>query len=306
MTRKDSKLSWGRAKNVFVLSLLVAGLMVLPSTLAFPQATEMDAEPQLTLWKGVDGQPLPFHSHEEVKDFLKTAEVVELEDIPTGVTHPRKATLEKDGIRMHAVYRDVDVYKQRWDDPKHGPRMDFRDNCIYECAAYELSVLLGMDIVPPTVPRELEDKKGTLQVWIEGAMTEADRAAGNVKPPLRWRWMMQQQVMALFDQLIFNDDRNQGNMLIDKDWKVWLIDHTRAFRTFSKPSNPQLVRYCEKNMLENLKKLEKAEVEEKLGTYLSQKEREALLKRRDVLVKHIDKLIKDKGEKDVVFIFRTT
>jgi hypothetical protein len=35
--------------------------------------------------------------------------------------------------------------------------------------------------------------------------------------------------MALFDQLIFNDDRNQGNMLIGKDWKVWLIDHTQDF-----------------------------------------------------------------------------
>ena len=39
--------------------------------------------------------------------------------------------------------------------------------------------------------------------------------------------------MRVFDELIANTDRNQGNMLIDKQWKLWLIDHTRGFRTTS-------------------------------------------------------------------------
>jgi hypothetical protein len=95
-------------------------------------------------------------------------------------------------------------------------------------------------------------------------------------------------------------------MLIDKDWKVWLIDHTRTFRTYSKPSNPKLVRYCEKNMWEGMQDLKKEEVEERLGTYLSKKEMEGLLERNKALVKHINKLIKDHGEKGVIFVFRTT
>ena len=34
----------------------------------------------------------------------------------------------------------------------------------------------------------------------------------------------------LFDQLITNVDRNLGNLLIDKNWTVWMIDHSSAFR----------------------------------------------------------------------------
>ena len=36
--------------------------------------------------------------------------------------------------------------------------------------------------------------------------------------------------MRVFDELIANTDRNLGNMLIDRQWKLWLIDHSRAFR----------------------------------------------------------------------------
>ena len=37
-------------------------------------------------------------------------------------------------------------------------------------------------------------------------------------------------MMYLFDELISNIDRNQGNIVYTKDWRLWLIDHTRAFR----------------------------------------------------------------------------
>ena len=36
--------------------------------------------------------------------------------------------------------------------------------------------------------------------------------------------------MYVFDELIQNRDRNPGNSLWTTDWKLWLIDHTRAFR----------------------------------------------------------------------------
>ena len=34
----------------------------------------------------------------------------------------------------------------------------------------------------------------------------------------------------VFDELIANRDRNIGNMLWTSTWKMWMIDHTRAFR----------------------------------------------------------------------------
>ena len=42
----------------------------------------------------------------------------------------------------------------------------------------------------------------------------------------------------LFDQLIYNVDRNLGNLVIDKNWTIWMIDHSRAFRLFDKVKTP--------------------------------------------------------------------
>ena len=35
--------------------------------------------------------------------------------------------------------------------------------------------------------------------------------------------------MKMFDLLIANIDRNQGNLIYDADWHLFLIDHSRAF-----------------------------------------------------------------------------
>ena len=43
------------------------------------------------------------------------------------------------------------------------------------------------------------------------------------------RWSKQISRMKLFDQLIGNIDRNQGNLIYDADWHLFLIDHSRAF-----------------------------------------------------------------------------
>ena len=35
--------------------------------------------------------------------------------------------------------------------------------------------------------------------------------------------------MKMFDNFICNKDRNAGNLLVDDDWNLYLIDHSRAF-----------------------------------------------------------------------------
>ena len=58
-------------------------------------------------------------------------------------------------------------------------------------------------------------------------------------------------VVRLFDQLIFNTDRNLGNLLIDKSWRLWMIDHTRAFKTFTEPKSPKnLSTQCARGLLD--------------------------------------------------------
>ena len=74
-------------------------------------------------------------------------------------------------------------------------------------------------------------------------MTERSMREDKIEPPSsgidRWRWMMQWQVIHFFDNLIYNEDRNQGNVLIASIWKLWMIDHTRAFRPWKRLLYPE-------------------------------------------------------------------
>ena len=48
--------------------------------------------------------------------------------------------------------------------------------------------------------------------------------------PNQVTWRQEYAILQVFDQLIYNTDRNLGNLVITTDWRVWMIDHTRAFR----------------------------------------------------------------------------
>jgi hypothetical protein len=275
------------------------------STSGPPQATagvrRVEQEPRV--WEGPDGRPLPFKVPEEILKFLRTAAELERNSIGEGITGGNRLLLEKDGIRMYAIFRDVKVDKRIMELADGTTAINFRDDAIFECAAFELSRLLGLYIVPPAVKRGMKGKAGTLQAWVPGTMMEKERVEKGTDPPDMWRWLMQRQVMQIFDNLIYNEDRNVGNILITKDWLLVLIDHTRAFRNYEKLMSPDSIRYCDRNLLENLKSLNLQMLQEHLGEYLRDTQIRALLKRRDLLVEHVDRLVQEHGSGDVLFSF---
>ena len=149
--------------------------------------------------------------------------------------------------------------------------------------------------------RRVKGEKGTLQLWIENAMTEKKRQAQRVAPQDEGSWYSQHQIMRVFDNLIYNEDRNQGNLLIDGGWKIWLIDHTRAFRRDKSLLNEALIRQCEKDLFENMQRLNESLIKKRLGRYLSPAEMKGLLIRRDLLVAYIDGLVAERGAERVFF-----
>ncbi len=264
--------------------------------------------PQLTassagVWLDPEGKPLPFTSDEEVMEFLRTARLIRFRTIPQGVTHPRRALLEKDGVQMHAIFHDVNQYNPVQKLANGTVVLNFRDSYIFEPAAYELSRLLGLDNVPPTILRKFQFKRGSLRVWVENTMTERSRIRDNLKAPDKVLWSKQIWNMRVFDNLIYNTDRNQGNILIDRNWKVWLIDHGRAFQRGKELRNPELIVQCGRKLWEKLKSLDEQVVRERLKKFLRSYEIKALLRRRDKLVEHIQKLIQERGESKVLFTF---
>lgn len=111
----------------------------------------------------------------------------------------------------------------------------------------------------------------------------------------------QHQMLYLFDSLISNDDRNAGNLLWDSNGKLWMIDHTRAFRWDSEAPRLERIRMCDRAVFQRLKEVEDDVIESELKGVLSRRELSSLLKRRQQIVEHLERLIAEKGEEDVLF-----
>jgi hypothetical protein len=226
---------------------------------------------------------------------------VSIKDIGEGITNPQKVMLEKDGIRMNAIFRAVNEDKTHATMAGGSTEMFFRDSYIFEPAAYHLSKLLGMTNVPPVVERSLRGNDGSVQIWLEGVMNYTKSRKQKLDPPDRIRWSQQIHMMRFFDALIFNTDRNTGNMLIDRNWNLWLIDHTRAFRRQVTLRSPALLIQTDRKLYERLKALDERQVRQTLKPFLRGYEIDALLERRTKLIQHFEKLIREKGENKVLF-----
>jgi hypothetical protein len=137
-------------------------------------------------------------------------------------------------------------------------------------------------------------------------MTDEKKAKDNIQPPDDQQWQKQLQIMNVFDQLIFNTDRNKGNILIDPNWKLWMIDHTRAFRRIPDLIKPSVLNLCERNLYHNLQALDEATARERLKDYLTSYELDALFKRRKMILDRYAKLIAEKGEDKVLYTFHET
>ncbi len=119
------------------------------------------------------------------------------------------------------------AWKPLRDQVLHGKMESYRS----EIAAYLLSRHLGLDMVPPVVEREIKGVKGAAVYWIDGVRPWDPAAPPRVSGA---NWSRQTSRMFMFDQLIANIDRNQGNLLYDDGGHIFLIDHSRAFT--SKPN----------------------------------------------------------------------
>lgn len=297
-----------------VLSLLLGGLLfagLIPGTAQepapppeeFPQtsAPEENLSAPPRVWLDTDGNPLPFRSDAEVLEFLRTAKIKSTKKLKSGITKPLKVLLEKDGLRMHAIFHDVDISLRVARLRTGKTERNFRDSYQFQLAAYKLSLMLGLDNVPPTILRRVRRKSGSLQAWVEKSMTQRGRMVKKIAPPNMTLWDRQMSLLLLFDELISNTDRHPSNILIDSNWRIWLIDHTRAFRRNSNLVHPYLVGTCERTLWKNLQALDQKTAKKEFKGLLLGSEIKAIFKRRDEIVKHLRKLIQEKGETQVLF-----
>jgi hypothetical protein len=246
------------------------------------------------------GLPL---SGEAAETFLRTAEVVRKRALSLGITHSDQYTLS-DGTRTHrAVWKTIDEFKRGVTSFEGGGVIvDFADSYKHEIAAYELDKLLGLELVPPTVERTFGRTTGSLQMWVEGAMTEADRKQKKIDPPDPRAWNEQMYKVRLLHQLSSNTDyRNIRNVLIDKAFRVYAIDSSRAFAVYDDlRSEKELLRFS-RTVLEGLKTLDRPTLDARLGRWLNGPQIQTLLTRRDRILALAERRVQEQGEAAVLY-----
>jgi hypothetical protein len=247
------------------------------------------------------GLPL---SGEAAEAFLRGAQLVQKKALSVGITHSDQYTLT-DGTRTaRALWKTIDESKPGITNFQGGGFVvDFADSWKHEVASYELDKLVGTGLVPPTVEREFDRKPGSLQLWVEGAMTEADRKQKKIAPVDVEAWNRQMYNVRLMHQLTFNtDSRNITNELVDPSFRVYAVDFSRAFATYTElPSGEKSLLRFSRGALERLKALDRPTLEARLGHWLNGRQIDCLLKRRDKILALAERLVAEKGEAAVLY-----
>lgn len=225
-------------------------------------------------------------SADTIAEYIRTAAVKKLEDIPVGVTRPQRAILAPGGPVASVVVKDLPP----------GRKGGYWESYRSEIAAYELDRMLDLNMVPPTVEKRVNGTTMSAQMFVERCVWLKELKGQ--QPPDVVAWNRQVHRHRVFDNLVANIDRNAGNLLVYRtpDWHLVLVDHSRCFTTTKKLPFPMT--RIDRPLFERLKALDKPALKARLGTLVDGID--ALLERRDLIVRHFEQLAAAKGE-GVVF-----
>jgi hypothetical protein len=212
--------------------------------------------------------------------------------------------------------------RQSWraslDDGKrhHAAVVETRQEHKLNVAAYELDKTLELGLVSPTVERTVNGLAAAVTWWVDDVlMSELDRRSKALEPPDREGWDKQMQAVRVFDALITNAcrangpalyrsqacDVHAGGILITREWRIWLIEHTRAFGTTRQLDDTQSLTRCDRMLLAKLRLVNKEVLTRRLGKFLTSEQLDALETRRALIVRHFDELVARKGDRAVLY-----
>ena len=272
---------------------LVAALFaaILSSVVVAQQPTATTASPATASRPAPAQPPIPKLTHAQIEDFLLHAKIVKTKGVRKGITGSMQATMTDGTITHDAHIQTIDERKQQFTGSNGGVEFDFMDSWTFNIAGYEVDRLIGMNLVPVSVERRWNYKDAAFTWWLDDVMMdEQERLKRKQEPADVGMWNQQMQMVRVFDELIANVDRNLGNLIISKDWRLWPIDHTRAFRTNHELKKPANVTRADRAVVERMKALDKETLRKATSKYLTTFQIDAILARRDAIVKRLDSL----------------
>jgi hypothetical protein len=245
-----------------------------PPAQAAPEVAAAPATACAKIWLGHEA---------EFEELLRTAEVSRVEVVPIGVTRPRVAF----------VAPGLPFKRMAWKTLKPGIYKGFYESYRSEIAAYELDKLIGLGMVPPAVERHIKDEVGEAQLWVENV--KGWEVKNPVSGPDKRAWARELVRQKMFDQLVGNIDRNQGNLLYDSEFHLILIDHSRAFRDVVDLNQYARALFVDAELWDRMQALTMETMQPTLGKWVSKGMLYAVLDRRNRMKKEIDKLLAARG-----------
>ena len=245
------------------------------------------------------------------EEFLAMAEIVKAEPVGEGVTNPWRLYLKKGDVERRAAWKNIDERLTGGG----------RDSWRYEIAAYRIDKLIGLNMVPPVVEREFKGKKGCLSLWADDQISLLDVMEKGIRIPesAYKHYEDMGYVYRLWCSLVANDDPTQENIRYTvKDWRMILIDHSRAFRSDKKytrnlvfgvngikkaqaDGRPFLILRVPRALLEKIKALDLAGITEAVGPYLTDREIASVIARKQLLAHEIAEMVRQYGESKVLY-----
>ena len=272
---------------LFVISLAVLGLI---PRIAFSDKKPKNKgtiEPVTASTEIITGSKL---SIEQMEQFLLNAQVKRTKGVSKGIAGTIRATLSDGKMTHDAHITTIDEEKPRFEGTR-GVELNFRDTYRFDIGAWRLGRMLGLaSMIPISVDRRYQGKSGTFTWWVDNVlMDEETRMKKHMTPPDNDAWGLQMYIVRVFDQLIYNTDRNLGNLLIDKSWHLWMIDHTRAFRLHRNLENVKNLVKGDRVLLDNLKALNQETLDRELKGFVRPAEIKGMLARRDLILQFFEK-----------------
>ncbi len=215
----------------------------------------------------------------EFEEFLRATPFTKVVDVPIGVTNPKRGYFPPGGLIESAAWKPL----------QPGRSSGFWESYMAEIAAYELDKLLGMGMVPPAVEKKWDGETGAAIQWVKPVRSWKEVE----KLPKPDKFNRQAIRMKMFDNLIANIDRNAGNLIVDSDWNLYLIDHSRAFTMERKL--PVSMSRIDQALWDKMLGLDEPTLKTALGKWIDSSMIRATLKRRDDMKGVIEDLVKRVG-----------
>lgn len=259
---------------------LPAGLLALAGAALL--ATAVSAQNPVT--ERISQCSLVWVGHEgEIEKSLAEGKIAKMEAVPVGVTKPQRATLEPGGPATRFAWKQLTP----------GYSKGYMESYKAEIAAYKMDRMLDLHMVPPIVERTIDDRKGAAVLWIENTKGWSVKNPPQGPEP---KWSIQLTRMKMFDLLIANIDRNQGNLIYDDDWHLFLIDHSRAFTDRKDLKGMAPLGRVDRHVWAKMQALTLDQLNQGLGDWVGEKEKKAILLRRDKMAAQIRQMVAKRGE----------